>query len=127
MVPTATQLFAVAHDTPASSPPLGLSGTAIDQVVPFQCSIAVPGSSSLMSKRRPTAKQLVGMAHDTAASAMRSGRSGLGLGVTVQAEAATAGSAANAMAPAIRPVARKTRPTTSRRWRRRPRGPYAAR
>ena len=59
-MPTAKQLVAVGHDTPARSTMSAadvLAGGTIDHFVPFQCSINAVSASSPSTE--PTAKQLV--------------------------------------------------------------------
>jgi hypothetical protein len=64
--PTAKQVVAVGHDTPARlvwDAPLGRGTFTIDHVVPFQCSTNLEGTPFVVDE--PTAKQLVVVAHDT--------------------------------------------------------------
>jgi hypothetical protein len=96
--PTATQVAAAAHETPARadrSTPATLGLVTADQIVPFQCSINV------VEKRvAPTAKQLVGLPHETELSPPSGGPAGFGLVETDHAGAAPAGTAAATITPA---------------------------
>jgi hypothetical protein len=79
-VPTAKQLVTVVQDTPErplKDAPGGLGLAAIDQLVPFQCSIS--GRAPELLKSWPTVKQLLALIHDTAEREFSVVSEGLGL------------------------------------------------
>jgi hypothetical protein len=64
-LPTAKQLFGLAHDTPESftEPPVGFGLEAGDQLAPFQ--LMIDARLTPPASRRPTAKQRARLIHET--------------------------------------------------------------